>query len=232
MKKLLCIYLSLFAILCAGCSDGIDNPEAKTFTFDFSTSQDGWLGGFSDFHHIETADYNLIFERTTLPAPLNTSKYALKIGGTNRSDDLFMFVKRKISGLAPNTTYKATFQVELASDAPTGAVGIGGAPDGLYIKAGAMLAEPDTSYSASEQLYLMNIDKGNQVVDGVNMYNIGTIGVANNTTQYTLINRNNNQRPQSITTDAKGELWICIGTDSAFEGRTVLYYSKIVANFK
>lgn len=231
MKLLKSIAL-LFCFAFIACTEGTESPVPKVFTYDFSSSQDGWIGSFADFHHIETADYDLEFVRTTLPSPLNTSKYALKIGGTNRSDDLFMFIKKKITGLAPNTTYKVTFDVEFASNAPTGAVGVGGAPDALYMKAGAMLAEPDTSWNASQQLYLMNLRKGNQSIDGEDMYNIGTIGVANNTTQYTLISRNSNPRPQTIKTDEKGEAWVCIGTDSGFEGRSVLYYNKITINFK
>ena len=226
------LLLAFLLVFTSSCTENTDHLIPQTFTFDFSNSQDNWVGGFADFHHIETAGYDLQVERTTLPTPLNTSKYALRIAGTNHSDDLFMFIKKKITGLSPNTSYKVTFDVEFASNAPTGAIGVGGAPDGLYMKAGAMLTEPDTSWSASQKLYLMNINKGNQSIDGADMYNIGTIGVANNTTQFTLISRNNNARPQTLKTDDKGEAWVCIGTDSAFEGRSTLYYNKITINFK
>jgi hypothetical protein len=63
------------------------------------------------------------------------------------------------------------------------------------------------------------------------MYNIGTIGVSDNTTQYTQISRNNNSRLFSITTNSSGEVWIIIGTDSGFEARTELYYNKITITF-
>jgi hypothetical protein len=77
----------------------------------------------------------------------------------------------------------------------------------------------------------MNIDKGNQSIPGVDMDTIGHIGVSDTTTKFTLINRNNTARLFTITTDSNGEVWVCIGTDSGFEGRTTLYYNKITLTF-
>jgi hypothetical protein len=162
---------------------------------------------------------------------LNTTRQSLKLGGTNRSDDLFMFLKKKITGLEPNTSYKLNFQVEFASNAPTGGLGVGGSPDAVMMKAGAVLFEPKSSLAAGQDTYRMNLDHGQQETDGKDLYNLGKIGVGPNTTQYTLISRNNNARPFPIKTDSKGEVWICIGTDSGFEARTELYYNKITVTF-
>ena len=223
--------LIVTTIFFVGCNKDDDNSSPKTFTYDFSTSQYGWIGGFADHPDTSATDYNLVFSRTNLPAPLNTSKQAIKIGGTNRSDDLFMYIKKKIEGLEPNKTYKIKFEVDFASNAPTNHVGVGGAPDAVWMKAGAMLIEPESIFQSSAGLYLMNLDKGNQSTDGANMYNIGTIGVSDNTNQYTQISRNNNSRLFSITTNSSGEVWIIIGTDSGFEARTELYYNKITITF-
>lgn len=223
--------LILVAIFVVGCKKNNTNQNTKTFSYDFSTSQNGWIGGFADHPDTSATNYNLVFSRTNLPAPLNTSKQALKIGGTNRSDDLFMYIKKKIEGLEPNKTYKIKFEVDFASNAPTNQFGVGGSPDAVWMKAGAMLIEPVSIFQSFAGLYLMNLDKGNQSTDGANMYKIGTIGVSDNTTQYTQISRNNNSRLFSITTNSSGEVWIIIGTDSGFEARTELYYSKITITF-
>lgn len=225
------LFVATSLIISCNKDDYAPHPDAKIFTYDFSISQDDWIGGFSDHHPLSSADYDLLFLRTTLPAPLNTSKYALKIGGTNRSDDLFMFIKRKIKGLEPNKTYQIRFDVEFASNAPTNLVGVGGAPDAVFMKAGATLHEPVSTYIAHEDTFRMNIDHGNQSQDGADMYNIGSIGVGRNTTQYTLISRNNKSRLFPITTDANGEVWVIIGTDSGFESRTELYYNTITLTF-
>ena len=63
---------------------------------------------------------------------------ALFISGVNRSDDLFMFYKGQVGGLQGGTTYQVSFQVEFATIAPSGCIGVGGAPgENVYIKAGA-----------------------------------------------------------------------------------------------
>jgi hypothetical protein len=45
--------------------------------------------------------------------------------------------------LNPNTNYTVTFDIELASNAPDGSIGIGGSPaNSVFLKAGATLIEP------------------------------------------------------------------------------------------
>ena len=102
--------------------------RAQTFVSDFAEGYDGWAGDFADYPITDSVFYQLAFNRTTLPAPLNTAKHALMITGSNHSDDLFMFIKKKITGLQPNTTYMVKIDVEFASRAPTNGVGVGGAP--------------------------------------------------------------------------------------------------------
>lgn len=203
---------------------------SQTYNYDFSTGYEGWMGDFADYPVTDSIFYKLDFSRETLPAPLNIEKYALKISGKNHSDDLFMFIKRKISGLQPNTTYQLEFDINFASKAPTNAVGVGGAPgEGVTMKAGASVIEPVKV--ASNGFYFMNIDKSNQRNRGKDMDTIGHIGVSDTTTVFTLISRTNANRPFIITTDANGEVWVCIGTDSGFEATTTLYYNRIALNF-
>lgn len=201
-----------------------------SFSFDFSTADQGWVGDFADYPDGDSIGYELLFKHDTLPTNLNQNKTksALLISGNNGSDDLFMFVKRKLSGLRPNTTYELLFNVQMASNAPTNAVGVGGAPgESVYLKVGATIEEPKKELDVDNMLR-MNIDKGNQSEDGEDMIVIGHIGVAATTTQFTSIARNNNSASSFIaTTDNNGELWLIVGTDSGFEGTTTLYYMKI-----
>lgn len=201
-----------------------------SFSFDFSTADQGWTGDFADYPDGDSIGYELLFKHDTLPTNLNQNKTksALLISGNNGSDDLFMFVKRKLSGLRPNATYELLFNVQLASDAPTNSVGIGGAPgESVYLKVGATIEEPNKELDVDNMLR-MNIDKGNQSEDGEDMIVIGHIGVAPTTSQFTSITRNNNSTSSFIaTTDGNGELWLIVGTDSGFEGATTLYYMKI-----
>jgi hypothetical protein len=204
---------------------------SRSFTFNFSNDYEGWSGDFADYPAADSLFYELEFRRTALPSPLDISRNALMIKGNNHSDDLFMFIRKKITGLTPNKTYQLVMDVELASNAPTHAIGIGGPPgESVFLKAGASQAEPFKVLTNG--FYLMNIDKSNQASPGADMDTIGNIGVSDTTTNFTLINRSNAGHPFTISTDASGEVWVCIGTDSGFEGTTTLYYSRISLSFE
>lgn len=201
-----------------------------TYVYHFIGGPNGWSGDFADYPITDSVFYELEFTHTTLPAPLNTTKEALKISGNNHSDDLFMFIKRKISGLLPNTTYMLEAEIEFASNAPTNAVGVGGSPgEGVTMKVGATTFEPKKIVDGI--YYRMNTDKGAQVLGGADMDTIGHVGVSDTTTQFTLITRTNTGHPFTVTTNASGEVWVCIGTDSGYEATTTLYYNKVALDF-
>jgi len=208
----------------------LGNANSQTFVSDFSTGNDGWIGDFADYPVSDSLFYELQIYRAKLPSPLDTNQYSLMISGNNHSDDLFMFIKRKITGLSPNSTYQIFISADVASKYPTNAIGVGGAPgEGVKVKAGASLFEPVKV--VADSYYRMNIDKDNQGNPGADMDTIGHIGVTDTTTVYTIINRNNSGHMFSIKTDSKGEVWISIGTDSGFEATTTLYYKKITLTF-
>lgn len=228
-----CRYLSfiLLIVLC-GCSIE-DNPSVSVFTasFDFSESQDGWVADFVDMPagDNDSAFFELKFEYTSLPQHLGGRK-SIMLSGTNHSDDLFMFIKRKISGLAPNTTYTLVFEVELASNAPQGSVGAGGSPGGsVFLKAGASRIEP-TKVLESDR-FVLNIDKGNQSMPGPSAIVLGDIAIPANATDFTIISRSNATSSSSpvfmAKTNDNGEIWLLVGTDSGFEGTTTVYFTKI-----
>ncbi len=221
----------ILMIVSAACSLR-DETYTTVFWISFPFSEDpmGWTGDFADYPDGDSVFYELMFKHDTLPLNLNATgnRKALLLSGNNHSDDLFMFIKRKIDGLKPNTRYHILFNIQMASNAPTGAVGIGGPPgEGVVIKAGMTLPEP-VKILDSTGYFRMNIDKGNQQEGGADMMTLGHIGVAPNTTQYTVIYRNNSYaNPFTLQTDASGEAWVIIGTDSGFEGKTTVYFLAI-----
>src|SRR5688572_30041138 len=115
--------------------------HAQTFYYAFGADAEGWTGGFADYPvDADTDFYALEYGHAELPAPIGPGDHGLRIQGDNHSDDLFMFVKRRITGLEPNTAYAVMFELEVASSAPTNAVGVGGAPgEGVVFHAGATL---------------------------------------------------------------------------------------------
>ena len=228
--------LALFVFACEDDDNG--SPDKNTQTYEFTSNTDGWIGAFADLpklnDHEDSSIYELSYKWAALPAEVGGSRVgALQIIGHNRSDDLFMFVKRKVTGLLPNTTYQVEFNVDLASEAPTGAVGIGGAPgESVYFKAGAVDKEPFAQLDPSDDHYRMNIDKGQQSQSGRDMKVLGDIANGKpaggtGSAPFTIINRKNTTAPISVKTDTQGACWIILGTDSAYEGLTRLYYDRV-----
>lgn len=207
--------------------------SAQTYTFDFSIDNQGFTGGVSDFAVIQSGQHMFTFENRDLPSPFPPGQKAQYVSGVNPSDDLFMYMKKQITGLQPNTTYDVLITVEFASIYPTNAIGVGGAPgESVTMKAGITLIEPDTLITQKGGDFVaMNIDKGNQANPGADMDTIGHVGVSDTTTVYTLKTNSNATHPFRFTTDATGEAWVIVGTDSGFEGTTSLYYTNITYQF-
>lgn len=202
--------------------------KAQTFTYDFESDAQGWQADWADYPVTDSIFYELESKHTSLPSYIIPNQKGILIKGNNHSDDLFMFLKKKLTGLLPNRKYAIQFQLEMASDARSNAIGVGGSP-GLYIKVGATTFEPKkiTGDVGGTLYYVMNIDKGNQSIPGTQMDTIGKTSVSDTTTRFTIINRQN-KKLFYATTNANGELWAIVGTESAFEGLSTLYYSKIV----
>lgn len=226
MKDLLLVLF--FITVLFSCRDPVvDPPERTVYEWTFDEDAQGWEGDFADYPIGEEEFYELEFIYERLPAPLDTTHSALKLSGSNRSDDLFMYIKRRITNLLPETVYYISFHVEFASNAADGMIGIGGSPaESVYVKAGATAGEPDRVVDEMSY-YRMNIDKGNQSQGGSDMMVIGDF--SNNTDQeiYTIKAVSNNEQAFSVLSSDTGELWIIVGTDSGFEGTTTIYYSSI-----
>ncbi len=203
--------------------------------YTFRNGAQGWQAGFSDYPVGQESFYNLGSRIAELPdgvSRLGGTGYLVR--GVNHSDDLFMFLKRRMTaadGIAADTDYEVRFTIVVASNAPTGSVGIGGSPgDSVYLKAGASQLDPandgDTTRSS------LNIDKGDQAVGGADVSLVGTIAngltaaQAGDVPAYRSLRRRQ-VHTSRVTSDSSGRLSVVVGTDSGFEGRTALYYQRI-----
>ncbi len=208
--------------------------QAISASFDFRNGAQGWRAGFSDydpkFHKI-----NAKAGIRNLPPELGRGTGFL-VEGSNRSDDLFMFLKRQLgedSGIKPNQLYQVRLTIVFGSNVPTGCLGIGGSPgESVFLKAGASSIEPKPVLGKDGQL-LMNVDKGNQVTGGPAASSAGDIGNGMpcdtpQEPQWTSIERHH-IHDFLVRSDASGRLWLLVGTDSGFEGTTALYYQRIDA---
>jgi hypothetical protein len=213
-------------------------PSTVSVSFDFRDGALGWQAGFADYPPTtdENGFYQLLAEVRTLPAELGVNGTGFYIQGNNHSDDLFMFLKRRLDsadGIVAGQTYQISFTVLFASGAQSGCAGIGGSPgDSVALKAGASAAEPTALFDSGllHSSLRMNVDKGNQGQGGLAASTTGTIanGIPCGSAQNSYVSvQRTHQHTSLVNANAKGELWLLIGTDSGFEGLTALYYQRI-----
>jgi len=198
----------------------------------FDSGSKGWLAGFSDYN-LKSSDLRMLAELRPLPDEVDGKRAGFYIQGMNRSDDLFMFVKKNVStvdGLEPNQAYRFWFDIRFASNAPSGCAGAGGSPgDAVYLKAGASADEPVASLAGDGEIGL-SADKGRQSEGGRDAGVVGTIanGTACEGTSWPYVRvRRDYAHPQPVRTGESGSLWLLAGTDSGFEGLTGLYLESI-----
>lgn len=146
-----------------------------------------------------------------------------------------MLVKAPLRGLLPDTVYRIELDLEFASNVPRGCVGVGGSPgDSVYMKLGASGSEPNTveQLEGATPTLRLNIDYGVQSGSGAQALVVGDLANSQSCDDLsqarwelkTLSTRGQNFRAR---TDANGTLWVVAGTDSAFEGRTDVYFTAL-----
>jgi len=209
--------------------------DILTFAFDFARGAEGWAPGFSDYSllHPQPELMELVAEHRPLPPPLDVTRGGLFISGKNFTADLFMFWKRRVDGLRSDRSYGVQFTVEFATNVPKGIGGIGRADGDVSVKVGVSSAEPVVVPGpvgrCPSYLYCLTIDKGNQSQGGQDAVVIGTVGNLSGTETWELKVLRSEPGSLTITPDRGGALWLLVGTDSGFEGRTSLYYTRITA---
>jgi hypothetical protein len=229
------------AILLAGCESltiGNRTPVIHEFDLTTAAAAAAWTGGFADYPVGEEEMFELVAEPRVLPHEVERTGQGFHLAGTNRSDDLFMFMKRRVGGLRPNRVYRATFRVEFATEAPSGCVGVGGPPgEAVWVKAGATAEEPVpvVDQVGTTDYYAMNVDKGNQAVGGSDAVVLGDIANTNTDCldwRWEMKTLQSERGELEVTADGQGRVWLLIGTDSGFESRTRLYYASVRAEFE
>ena len=115
---LLCITL----LSMTGCDDGDDAPLGGAdaeFSYTFDRDAEAWTVDFADL----PVDYDpSIYEIESgyRPLPDGLPGSGIYVQGHNRSDDLFMFLKRQVDGLIPEATYVVSVSMDLATNVPYG----------------------------------------------------------------------------------------------------------------
>jgi hypothetical protein len=215
--------------------------------FDFRHGAQGWEAGFAEYAPEMEDLMQLEAGISPLPSELEIEGTSYYIRGVNHSDDLFMFLKRRLGtddGVVPGQEYRIKFTIVFASNAPSHAMGAGGAPgESVFLKAGASTAEPEAYLyldpDTNNYYYLMNVDKGSgNSGNGTAASVIGDIANGLPAEEIDLHNppyvslERQHEYEYTVTASPSGELWLLVGTDSGFMGLTGIYYQSIAVTLK
>lgn len=233
MKSLFHSLIVCLPLLACGSGDPFDpDPNTDTLVINFNQGINDWKAGFADYPAGEETFYELSSSHATLPTSLGTNLKGFRVSGNNHSDDLFMFITKKVNGLEPNTRYDFQFELTFGTDAQKNCIGVGGAPgEGVTIKAGISKSEPLAVNNGSD-FYLMNIDKGNQSIGGSDAIAIGDFAnsreCGNADTSYMKKTIRSEEGAFSAFTASDGSVWILFATDSGYEATTTIYFMEAV----
>jgi hypothetical protein len=207
--------------------------------FSFAAGTDGFTADFADYSPgMETGPNGIVFvsEFRRLPAPLD-NRFGLLLGGTNRSDDLFMFIWREVSGLVPGQSYRVETELLIATNVPPNCIGAGGSPgESVVIKAGASPVAPAKALGPQNSIRVnFQKDAAGLPIGGNQVFTIGNFAGGGGTCGAGLYALKTLLSPAdripTLTADSNGRLWIVIGTDSGFEARTEIYYLEGATTF-
>jgi hypothetical protein len=219
-NKMTRLFFVISIILLSSCSlDESDGFKIFTINYTFTSGDEGWVGEFTEYPVSPSPEADSIYEwqAEAVPSPPATDGLsAYMMSCNNVSGDVFMFMKKRIDGLRPNTKYNVVFEIVLNSNAMPN--------QGVILKAGACQIEPRKVIE--NDYYVLNVDKGLDYSSGENAVSFGDIGASTENAAVTKGNVNSNE-PFITQTNSKGELWLMLGTDSAFQGTTTIYFTQI-----
>lgn len=242
MKKIIAVvaFMSVLLIIFAGCShkkNDTDTSTGKTtetpkkeivmeHEFIFSEHMSEELHGFSDYPVGEEDFYELAGGIEVIEG---LGKYGYMLQGNNHSDDLFMYISIPIE-MRANTNYNYTMTFNMATSVAGDMIGVGGSPgSSVFVKAGAVSIKPDNN--VEDGYYRININKGNQGSGGKDLINAGNIekedGSPDGVFATKLFGANG-----EVTTGDDGIVYLVVGIDSGFEGKTTVYLEELKVVFK
>ena len=204
--------------------DGRDAIQTR-LAYDFNEGKLGWSAGFADYATNELEDP--ISTWGTLPTGLDGNGWTL--GATNRADDTVMYLTRPVGqreGVVAGLDHVLDYNVRFASNAPSGGIGAGGAPgEAVRMKVGGS-AEPLTTSDEKHRLNLDVGDQGNSGLDATTAGNIANGRSPDDPELYVDLDRQA-VHAYTVRSDEAGTVHLFVGTDSGYEGRTVLAYRSV-----
>lgn len=232
MKRFLTMGIaSLMALsMMSGCaSAAAASGGSNSVKFDFETDNAGFTPIYADYPCSKGVEEFYEFQHDYSKIPIDGAGNGIFISGSNHSGDLFIGYVKALGRFSTSGTYHFTVSFKLATDVEGGLIGVGGSPgESVTVKCGVTPTEPKAlPVEDGGSTYLrLNIDAGRQSNVGQDMVVVGNMAKAEN-------NHPGEYEFKEFTvefdTEANtfGEVYLIIGTDSAFESTTSYYLDDI-----
>jgi len=224
MKKWILGGTLLMAIMVIACKKAADPLPIRFFDSTFQDGLDDWTGDFALYKTGQETAVAFSITQDKIPARTDSSAMGLRVEGTNTGESLFWFIKRKITGLDTSLTYKVAYRINLSTSYPDT---VGASGQITYIKAGASGEEPKKVLESN--FYNVNIKKGDIGKSGTQMLLLGDVGNGLDSIAYRSIVRDNANLAVEVKPNAAGEIWLCVGTETKYKGKILLFFDRIYA---
>jgi hypothetical protein len=224
MKRIVFFGSLIMAIYLVSCKGQDSTLPIKFFESTFQQNTEDWTGDFALYKTGQQDTVAFRISQGKIPESPDSTTRGLGVSGTNTGDSLFLFIKKKITGLNPALTYKVAYEINLVTSYPDT---VGAAGRLMYIKAGASAEEPKKVLTGN--YYNVSIKKGPIAKSGTEMFYLGTAGNTLDSVAYKSIVRTNANLAVEVKPNAAGEIWLCVGTETIYKGLVQLYYDRIYA---
>lgn len=252
------IYLSLLTAVfvligVAGCSLSSPefDPEIKpgVFQFNFETGWQGWepivVGiPFNKENGEDLADVETKSEHRSLPAEVEEDGNAIFFFGDTSWVGMSLFLKRRIEGLRPGTTYRVQFEVEIASQTPENCLGAGSSSGRVVVAAESMEPVRDVRERRTVNEYVFNepIARSLNFEETIGSLEPPIMGTIDNGIPcaeahemglpWRLKRLESGPDFWRVTADKSGSVWLLAGLWTAHLGPTRFYFNEITARFE
>ena len=232
MKRVLIMGIASLALLnmaAGGSLAAAVSADSSSVKFDFETDDARFTPIYADYPCSEGVEEFYEFQHDYGKVPIDGAGNGIFISGNNHSDDLFMGYVKALKGFSPARTYHFTVSFQLATDVEGGMVGVGGSPgESVTVKCGVTPTEPAALpiEDGGVAYVRLNLDAGRQSNGGRDMVAVGNMAKEEN-------NRPGEYEFKEFTAEfdtaanVLGEVYLVIGTDSAFEATTSYYLDDI-----
>ncbi|TKT91499.1 hypothetical protein [Dyadobacter frigoris] len=222
MKKLMILGSLILSVFLVACKGGNDTLPIKFFESTFQQNTEDWTGDAALFKNGQQDTIAFSIKQGKIPGATDSTSRGLGVSGKNTGDSLFLFIKKKITGLDPALTYKVAYEINIGTSYPDT---VGSAGRLIFIKAGASPNEPVKELA--NNYYNVSIEKGSLSKSGTEMFYLGTAGNGLDSVAYRSIVRTNANLAVEVKPNAAGEIWLCVGAETSYKGLIQLYYDRI-----